>query len=346
MENLKALLYPRCYIKRRIGQLLGLFFKDLAVMAPSESEKAKIESVTEALKSTEVTVWIPQPLGEERAKDLEAGISALTKWGEQLGLGESVSFETFYSAINSSQDKEIRSVMDALKGRHDEDVLMASRAFLALSLEADKREDELEAEIEKVEEKAKTISRLVEDASLLPSGDRGIYYIQPLSKARERMRAWVRLAFSEKQLPSAWPVGESIAIKDLMDTAYESLSKGKVPIDIFSTYIPTDEALLQDEDLIFKVRGMFDDMLELVEDTCSSAIQDIGQNQEFKELAEGIAQSLESEKWEQTGAPRLVLTIYEGLSWKHIMAHAAKLDQDEVSIPADSKEICASFFIV
>ncbi|NPA94766.1 MAG: hypothetical protein GXO58_04990 [Thermodesulfobacteria bacterium] len=345
MDSLKALLYPRCYLKRKTGDLLSPFFKELIVMAPSEKDKEKIESITSKLISSEVKAWLPSPLGD-KADELQAGISALTQWGEQLGLGERLSFETLYSAITASQDSEVQSIMDALKGHDQEDVLMAARAFLALSLEADKREDELEAEIEKVEERARRISQLVEDASLLPQNERPVFFIQPLSKARERLRAWVRLAFSAEKLPQAWPVGESIIIKDMLDTAYESVTKGKIPKDLFTIYMPLDETLLRNEDLIYKARGIFKDLLRVLEGTCSRSAEDFDSDSEFKELVDALSSTLESKKWEQLGAPRLIFTFYEGAAWARLMVAAAKLSDDEIKLPGDHEKLCASFFIV
>ncbi len=340
----KAVLYPRCYLKRKVGAFLSLFFKEIVVLTPSELDKDKIDNSYFEEFSLKVSPWIPKPMGDA-AEDLQSGIKALTTWGEQLGLGQSVSFETFYSALSSSQDEEVRKMMSALKGENKEDIITASRAFLALSLEADKREDELDAEIEKVDEQARRISQLVEDPSLLPEQRDSFYYIEPVNKARERMKAWARLAFSESGVPKgAWPVGESIDVKDLMDSAFESLSVGGTVLDVLSVYIPLEEDVLKDENLIFKVRSIFSKILALLMDICDGPA--LTSKDEFFDMSKALEEALDSKKWEAVKGPRLILSLYPGFSWQQIMAEAAKIKDEGLSVTPDKNCICASFFIV
>ncbi len=340
----KAIIYPRCIVKKRIGSFLSLFFKEILVLCPSEMDRDKVLDPYFKDFSLKITPWVPSPMGEA-AKDLEAGIRALTSWGEQLGLGRNVSFETFYTALSSSQDEEVRSMMETFKGKNKKDLVTAARAFLALSLEADKREDELDVEIEKVEEQAQKISQLVEDSSLLPEAERPFYFVKPVNKVRERLRAWARLAFSEGSVPYAWPVGESIDVKDLMDSAYESLSGGVSALDVLDVYLPLEEKVLRDNNLIFKVRAIFSDILSLMTETCHRSSV-LTANDEFFDLAKDLAEALDSSRWEQIRGPRLVLSLYPGYSWQQVMTRAAKIKEDEVNIAKDEKQICASFFII
>ena len=344
MTKSMAILYPSCFVKRKTGSFLAPFFKELEVIVPTEADGQKTDtSYFEDRYSLKVTPLTASENGQI-SEELEQGIRALTKWGEQIGLGQSVNFETFYSALSSSQDSEIQSVMQALKGGKKEDRLTAARAFLSLSVEADKREDDLESELERVEERAKRISRLVEDESMVSEAQESYYFVRPLNKARERMRAWARLALSEAKIPGAWPVGESIAIKDLMDAAYESLSGGKTARDVMSLYIPAEEEKLSDKDLVFRSRGIFNDILDLIGDTCDD--YSFRESLEFKELVHALAETLDSRRWEEVRGPRLVLSIYPGFSWKELVLKAAKIDKDEFEIKEGQGKLCASFFIL
>ncbi len=340
----KALIYPRCFVKKKIGSLLSLFFKEIMVLCPTEMDMDKIGGPYFKDFSLQITPWIPNPMGKEAAKDLEAGIKALTTWGEQLGLGQNVSFETIYSALSASQDSEVQAVMDALKGKNRQDLITAARAFLSLSLESDKREDELDTEIEKVEKQAQKISQLVEDSTLLPEAEAPIYFVKSVSKARERLRAWVRLAFSRGSVPVAWPIGESIDVKDLMDSAYESLSGGISALDVLDVYLPLEEKVLRDENLIFKTRSIFSDILSLMTDTCHGPA--LTADKEFFDLSKALADAVDSPKWEQAKGPRLVLSLYPGYSWQQIMVQAAKVKEEEILLTEDETQICASFFIL
>ena len=342
MDQLEAILYPRCFLKTKLGSFLSLFFKQIVILSPSELDSDKIKSNDFGHLSLSVIPWVASPLGDE-AKELDAGIKALTSWGEQLGLGQSVTFETFYSALSSSQDEEVRSVMNALKGKDQEDIIMAARAFLSLSVEADKREDELDREIELVEKRAKHISQLVEDGSLVDE-KKGYYFVEPLSKARERLRAWARLFVSASHRPGAWPVGESIAIKDLLDAAYEGVSGGKIAQDIMTVYLPQDEELIKNDDLRFRSRGLFADLLEVLDSGCKSG--DLLENGEFKELSRALDETLDSKKWEKLQGPRLVFTFYPGVNWLDVMAEASGISKEQMKAQANNKVPCGSFFIL
>ncbi len=345
MKDLRALLYPRCFLKKKTGSFISLFFKELIVIVPSEADKEKKDAAYFHDFFLELHTILAGATGGVGPDELERGVRALTRWGEQLGLGQSVNFETFYSALSSSQDSEVSSVMQAFKGEKKEDKFLAAMAFLALSAEADKREDELELELEKVENRAKRISELVEEESILPEKRESFYYIQPLNRARERMRAWARVALSERDLPNAYPLGESIAVKDLMDAAFESLSGGKPVLDVFTFYIPLDEDIRRDRAMISKARAIFSEMLEALGDTCNhSPYKPSG---EFLELSNALSATLDSNRWEKAQGPRIVLSIYPGFSWRQIMLAAANMEGEEgIGATGVSDSFCGSFFIV
>ncbi len=344
MEKSKTILYPRCFVKRKTGLFMAPFFEELVVLSPSEADSTKIDTALfEDKYALKVTPWIARE-NDMVSEELAQGIKALTEWGEQIGLGQSVSFETLYSALSSSQNSEMQSVIQALKGGKKEDRLTAALAFLSLSVEADKREDDLELELERVEERAKSISRLVEDETILPEAQESYYYVRPLNKAMERMKAWARLAFSEPHIPGAWPVGETIAVKDLVDAAYESLSGGKTVLDVMSVYIPAEEEKLSDKDLIFRSRTIFKDILALLQNTCDD--QSFKDGPEFKELVNALAESLDSRRWEEVRGPRLVLSIYPGFPWQELVLKAAKIDKEEFELKEHQRKLCASFFIL
>ncbi len=342
MNQLEGILYPRCFLKTKLGAFLSFFFKQIVILSPSELDSDKIKSNDFGHLSLTVRPWVASPLGEE-AKELDAGIKALTSWGEQLGLGQNVTFETYYSALSSSQDEEIKSVMNALKGKDHEDIIMAARAFLSLSVEADKREDELDREIELVEKRARHISELVEDSTLVDN-KRDYYFVEPIRKARERLRAWARLFAIANSRPWAWPIGESIAIKDLLDAAYEGLSGGRIARDIVTLYLPQDEELLKNDDLRFRSRGLFADLLGILESGCKNG--DLQDNEELKELVRALDETLDSKKWEMLHGPRLVFTLYPGVTWSDVMVEAAGISKEQMKTQSDNKGPCGSFFIL
>ena len=235
-----------------------------------------------------------------------------------MGLGERLTFETFYSAFTSGQDDEIKSVIKAIKGKDEGDLLIASMVFLSLSLETDIKEDELETEMESIDERAKRLSAIVEDAPGHGWERSPETFIEPLSSPRERLRAWIRLALKAKDALDYWPVGESIEVKDILDASYERITNGRFSRDMIDFRLPGMDKL-KDEGLIYRIRDPFSRLLSALEGfrKCDEKNPD---EKLIRELADEITGSLVGPG---AGAgPRLVLTYYEGVSWTRLVANA------------------------
>ncbi len=245
----KAVLYPRCVVKKRIGLFLAPFFEELTILIPSESEIEKVSYYSKDLP-IDIKPLVTSPLGDD-VKRFDSSIKALESWGEQMGLGDSVNFETFYTALSNTTDQEVKEVMSAIKGKEEEEVKMAARIFLALSLEADLREDELEEEMELIEKKTKKLTQLVnEEEEILLERQPISRFIEPINRARERLTAWARFAFENGSLRGVWPVGESVAVKDLVDATFEGIVKRAADSQVFEILLPSKEFIKENTYLL------------------------------------------------------------------------------------------------
>ena len=332
-----AVLYPRCMIKKRVGLCLAPFFEEVALLMPSRADISKVKWNHPDIP-LKIKKILSLPAGYD-PDEFSKGIEALKMWGEQMGLGEKVNFETFYSALTSSQDEEIKKVFDAIRGRDERDILTASRAFLSLSLETDAKEDELESEMESIEERARRLSELVEDASELQHEKGQGTFIEPLSKPRERLRAWIRLALKAKDVLDCWPVGESIEIKDILDASYEKVTKGKFSTDIIDLRLPHKDRL-EDEDLIHRVRALFSKMLDSLESLRECKYSGMDEKNVLR-LSDEI-KAIFGPSNDDFG-PRLIITYYEGVSWLNLIVNALL---KENPLGDEAKGGCVSLFLV
>ncbi len=343
MSSTRAFLYPSCYPRHRSASLASIFLAELLVLAPSE-DSVEVMGQELEINSMRVKPVLASPLGD-RLDDFKNGLKALEAWGEQLGLGGNTGFETLYSAIETSENEDIQGIIGAIRGGKKEDMIMASRVFLRLSMDADQRMDQLDRELERVEEDQDKISQLVEGLKEAEAGKgpRGCF-IEPLNRPRERLKAWTRIFFSGSSQESFWPLGESIAIKDLMDAAYESLSGGRAPLETAAIEIPfhTDSQCAQVG--ASEIRPLFAKLLELISRERDAS----GQDKEVSALSEDIQRAVEKNCGTASHGcqARMVISLYPGHSWQDVLLKAAGLGPDDVDATASGMSVPGSLFLV
>lgn len=332
----KAILYPRCIVKKRIGLFLAPFFEELFVIAPSESGAEKIALYSKDIP-VDVKPLVPSPLGEDSEK-FDSNIKALEIWAQQMGLGESGNFESFYSALANAPDQEVKEVMKAIKGEEDNEIKMATRIFLALSIDADIREDELEEEMELIEKKTKRLTQLVNDEeSILEEKEAASKFVAPINRAKERLCAWAQFAFEEGDfIGDIWPVGESVVIKDHIDVAFEGLKK-RSSNQIFEIVLPSKEFIKNNQDIFEKTRPIFKQILSRLD---SKFNQDV--LSEVIKLKDELQEYLLKGSKKQRGEAKLVLSYYEDTSLQSIINSACKLTEINKYILQTSY----SFFVI
>ncbi len=330
MPSLSALLYPASYLRYKTAVAASIFLEEVHVLAPSE-DSIELVSEKDEINSMRVVPVVAAPLGE-KLDDFKNGLKALETWGEQMGLGGNTGFETLYSALMGSQNEDIQGIIGAIKGGNKEDILMASRFFLRLSMDADQRMDQLDKELEQVEMDESRISQLVEGLSVHSREASTTFFIEPLNKAKERLRAWIRTFFAGGKVESSWPLGESISIKDIMDSAYESLSGGQPCVEVARFPMPFHPENSCDPNIPEKVRPAFSKLLDFLQERAMDKPFEVDTHEELTNLIKEIQQTLESDckTSKRKGAAHMVVTIYPGHSWQEVLLKAAGLTEKDV----------------
>ncbi len=361
-STIEALIYPVCYARNQIRRLLSPFIGRLFVVPALEDAPVAAQdpddpdrpSIRQGPASPEIAILKRAPLGD-RAEEFSQAIKALKSWGEQMRVDTGL--DTYYLAMKAGAtgSEEIEGIVDLIKGDKEVDRVFAARVFLALSQEADARKDEVEAELLRIHEESDKLSELVDGDSSIHSGPplagTSLSHVEPLDRARERLREWTRLAFSGPgQRAEAWPVGESIAVKDIMDSAYES-DTGKSPVDLVEIPIALGEGLTPQvpEDMVQAA-------VELIADLQGRRIEDAAT---AEQLGKTDLVSYLREKGSELASAggygaRLVVTLYPGRKWTQVILKAARmpegLSRDSSSYPSPDPpiegEVWGSLFLV
>ncbi len=334
MSSVSSFLYPACYLKSKSAAAVSLFLDQVLVLAPSEDSIEMLGPGPE-INSMKIAPMLPSSLGE-KLDAFKKGLKALETWGEQVGLGGNMGFETLYSALSSSGNEDIQGIIGAIKGGKKEDILMASRFFLRLSMDADKRMDEMERELERVEMDKSRISDLVKGLSSPEQGTSGggTGFIEPLDRSRERLRAWTRIFFAgEGQGENIWPLGESISVKDLMDSAYESLSGGSSPLEAAVFSIPFHPVKLCGAEAAADIRPLFSRLLEMLSGKQGKDALETTGSQKIKDVVRDIQATIDTKcgSGNGDGSAHMVITLYPECSWQEVLCKAAQITDIDIN---------------
>jgi len=128
--------------------------------------------------------------------------------------------------------------------------------------------------------------------------------IKPLLRATERLRAWA-LLWQKYTDPEPWPIGESIALKDLIDKSYEALQPREAPAEILDLVLPLDPNIRPG-----KSEKFINGLNSLVQTTSNTTIKNFSKTTEIEKLAKEISQSWDKITGNQAHGPILHLTIY------------------------------------
>jgi hypothetical protein len=330
-STIEALIYPVCYVRNQIRRLLSPFIGRLFVVPALEDAPVAAQAPDgqegQVPASPEIAILRRAPLGD-RAEEFSQAIKALKSWGEQMRVDTGL--DTYYLAMKAGAtgSEEIEGIVDLIKGDKEVDRVFAARVFLALSQEADARKDEVEAELLKIHEESDKLSELVDGDSSIHSGPSlagiSLSHVEPLDRARERLREWARLAFSGPgQRADAWPVGESIAVKDIMDSAYEA-DTGKSPVDLVEIPIALGEGLVPQvpEDMVQAA-------VELMADLKGRRIEDAATAEQLSKTDLVSYLREKGGKLASAGGygARLVVTLYPGRHWTQVILRAARMPE-------------------
>jgi hypothetical protein len=324
MNILHGLLYPASYLSRDTMLRLGQVFSKLTLLVPTE-EDVNI-SPPSSNCSMEIEATAPAPLGD-RLGWFTGLISNWKSWAEEMGLGEKIPASTLILAAKG-EEESLQGILNTLRGTEVPDPLLDARIFLQLSLDLDRRNDELQTDFDKMVIHEDKLKSILQDPGELtdsqgPPKDPYSPIIEPLLMAKERLRAWA-LLWQKYTDPRPWPIGESITVKDLVDKAYEALQPREAPVDLLDLVLPLDPNIKPGES--DKINNGLTSLIKAISNT---TIQNISENGDIRELSEEIKESWDKGNKNQIPGPTLNLTLYPKRTWKEIFSKAADLELDQ-----------------
>ena len=324
MNILHGLLYPASYLRRDTMLRLDQVFSKLTLLVPTEEDVNPPSPSSNC--SMEIEATAPAPLGD-RLGWFTGLISNWKSWAEEMGLGEKIPASTLIRAAEG-EEESLQGILNTLRGTEVPDPLLDARIFLRLSLDLDRRNDELQTDLDKMvihEDKLKSI--LKDPGELTDSqGSPKVPYspiIEPLLMAKERLRAWA-LLWQKYTYQGPWPIGESITVKDLVDEAYEALQPREAPVDLLDLVLPLDPNIKPGES--DKINNALPSLINAISNT---TIQNYSENGHIQELSEEIQQTWDKADRNRIPGPMLNLTLYPKRTWTEVFSKAAGLGLEE-----------------
>ena len=324
MDKLHGLLYPTCYLRQDTMLRLAQVFSKLTLLIPTEDTQKISPYHPSSNCPMEIEAIAPAPLGE-RLEWFTGLINNWESWAKQMGLGQKIPASTLMSAAAGKEREEsIQTILNTLKKSTEAtDPFLNAQIFLQLALDLDRQEDELHTDLGKLAVQEDRLKLILQGPGKLTDSPRPIEYspmIVPLVMAKERLKAWTMLwqKFTDKRL---WPIGESIALKDLIDSAYGTLQPSAFPIDLLELALPLDPNIRSEES------DEISNMLTVLVDAIPNAtIHDMNKDEKIQELAREIEEKWEEATKDQITGPKLTLTLYPQETWSEVLSKATNLN--------------------
>ncbi|NIA08272.1 MAG: hypothetical protein GWP10_00485 [Nitrospiraceae bacterium] len=323
MDKLHGLLYPTCYLRQGTMLRLAQVFSRLILLIPTEDTHILPYRPLDNCPM-EIEPIAPVPMGDRLGWFADL-ISNWKFWAKEMGLGKKISAFTLMSAAADKQEEEsVQTILSAIKKDvKATDPLLNAQIFLQLALDLDRREDELHIDLDRLavqEDRLKLILQGPERPTKSPGSIELDPMIAPLSMARERLKAWTVLwqKFTDKR---SWPIGESVASKDLLDTVYGGLQPKVLPIDLLDLALPPDPDIRPGESE--EICNMLTAIIDAIP---KATIQDINGEGKIQELVREIGQKWEKFTGSQAPGPRLKLTVYPQKTWEEVLLKANNLE--------------------
>ncbi|MBW1718489.1 MAG: hypothetical protein JRJ43_02855 [Deltaproteobacteria bacterium] len=321
MNILHGLLYPASYLRRDTMLRLDQVFSKLTLLVPTEEDINP--PLTSSNCSMEIEATAPAPLGK-RLDWFTDLISNWKSWAQEMGLGEKIPASTLIYAAKG-EEESLQGILNTLRGTEVPDPLLDAQIFLQLSLDLDRRNDELQTDLDEMaihEDKLKSILQDPVEQTDSQGSSKKSYspIIKPLLMAEERLRAWA-LLWQKYTDSGPWPIGESITVKDLVDKAYETLQPREAPVDLLDLVLPLDPNIKPGES--DKINNGLTSLIKAISNT---TIQNMSENREIQELSEEIKEDWGKANKNQFPGPTMNLTLYPKRTWNEVFSKAADLE--------------------
>ncbi|MDL1961505.1 MAG: hypothetical protein LWX01_07375 [Deltaproteobacteria bacterium] len=298
-------------------------FSKLTLLVPTEDINLSPPSIG---CSMEIEATAPAPLGDRLGWFTDL-ISNWKSWAEEMGLGEKIPAYTLIHAAEG-EEESLQEILNTLRGTEVPDPLLDARIFLRLSLDLDRRNDELQTDLDEMAVHEDKLKSILQDPGELTGSQSAPKVphspiIEPLLMVKERLRAWA-LLWQKYTDQGPWPIGESITVKDLVDEAYEALQPREAPVDLLNLVLPLDPNIKPVES-----DQINNGLTSLINAISNTTIQNMKEDREIQELSKDVQESWNKANRNQIPGPTLNLTIYPERTWKEVLLKAAGLELEE-----------------
>ncbi len=349
--QIAPLIFPVNYLRHTTVTTLSLFFSSVNVISPTDDPELSPVKAPEISTPLYIHRITPAPL--QKKKRFRKILQQMRTWGEQMGLDNRTVAESVHTEAFQPASESITGILSSIKQKKESDPLLQTRVFLQIALENDMQDDLLALEIKKLEKKKQRLAEIMGDE--LPEEDTGIsrpmeqshsdlYGIKMLNMPERRMEAWMRLANRYDDTPlDTWPLGESIAIKDIMDRAYEKAS-GRIAIELLNLKLPAE---INDPETKAKLADGMSKLLDELKDELSRHDgSTIEENALIKNICHRIEVSVDAKEAAKRPGPTVNLTIYPGMHMDDLMPLAAGLKKRKKPPKLFSKWCYGSFYLL
>ncbi len=234
---LTFLLFPITHPKQDLVNLLAsLGWSKVALLAPVPQEDPAVNGAP----SLEADILTPS-VSQEVKEKVERLSRDLKNWASALGLGQDLSAGQLLDIMRRYEDESVQEIVDLLKDKSNEDHLLNALLLLSLSHRADAEQDMLDREVRKLAEEQRKLQAILQGTGKEEGQTGRLQPIEPLGTMRERLKAWaIALSLVEADLSNTVPLGETIGVKDLIETEAERRLKRRVAQDIAEFPVPSD----------------------------------------------------------------------------------------------------------
>ncbi len=329
--QIEPLIYPVNYLRHNTINALSLLFSRVSVISLTEDEELSPCRTPDYHTGLYVHRIVTSPVGK-KLKRFRKMLDQMRTWGEQMGLDNKSVAESIHTEAFQPAAESISSILTSIKKKKVEDPLLRTRIFLQIALENDIQDDLVEVEVKKLEEKRQRLTEIMGDnvheeepgISMPPEPvTANLYGIKMLNMPEKRLKAWMKLANRYDDTPlDTWPLGESLAVKDIVDRAYEKAT-GRIAADVLNLRLPA-EAI--DSGLKAKIsEGLSKLLYELKDELKKNGGEKIEKNDLIKNICNRIEIIVAKETDSKRTGPTFNVTVYPGMHMDDLLPLSARL---------------------
>ncbi len=350
--QLEPLIFPVNFLRHNVIRTLELFFKRVSVICLTEDPELSPCMPGNISSPLYINRICPAPLEKGLGK-FRKMLEQMRVWGEQMGLDNKTVAEAVHTDAFKPAGESISSILSSIKRKKADDPLLRARIFLQIALENDMQDDLLEMELLKLEKKKKQLTDIMggdphdeETGLTMPpdSAAANIHGIRMLNMPQKRLNAWMKLAgrYAGASLDS-WPLGQSVATKDLLDKAYEKAT-GNTASELLNIHLPGE---IDDTEPGTKLMEGVSKLLDyLMKELADGGDQEIAHDELIKNICHRLEVSVNPKKSMRSPGPVFNLTLYPGMHMDDLMPLAAGVKKRKKPPRLFAKWCYGSFYLL